>query len=122
MTDNEFFKSDVVKDEVEQIQECYTELLKMSAGLKEFDPEQRLEHVEKTLELIAKQKVFYSRLALASHGIDPTDENDNEAKYVKDRIDLLSQEYSGGLNLMMILQTMENKLLVWRKELRDAKS
>jgi hypothetical protein len=72
--------------------------------------------------LIAKQKVFYSRLALASHGMDPTDENDNEAKYVKDRIDLLSQEYSGGLNLMMILQTMEDKLQAWRKELRDAKS
>ena len=122
MTDNEFFKSDVVKDEVDQIQECYTELLKMSAGLKEFDPEQRLEHVEKTLELIAKQKVFYSRLPLASHGIDPTDEDNNEAKYVKDRIDLLSQEYSGGLNLMMILDTMENKLQAWRKELRDAKS
>ena len=57
MTDD-FFKSDVVRDEVEEIQECYTELLKMSAGLKDFDPEQRLEHVEKTLELIAKQKVF----------------------------------------------------------------
>ena len=122
MTDNEFFKSDVVKDEVEQIQECYTELLKMSSGLKEFNPEQRLEHVEKTLELIAKQKVFYSRLALASHGMDPTDEKDKEAKYVKDRIDLLSQEYSGGLNLMMILQTMEDKLQGWRKELKDAKS
>ena len=122
MTDNEFFKSDVVKDEVEEIQECYTELLKMSSGLKEFNPEQRLEHVEKTLELIAKQKVFYSRLALASHGMDPTDEKDKEAKYVKDRIDLLSQEYSGGLNLMMILQTMEDKLQGWRKELKDAKS
>lgn len=122
MTDNEFFKSDVVKEEVEEIQECYTELLKMSSGLKDFDPAQRLEHVEKTLELIAKQKVFYSRLALASHGLDPTNDDDNEAKFVKDRIDLLSQEYSGGMNLMMILQTMEEKLQVWRKELRDAES
>ena len=122
MTDNEFFKSDVVKEEVVEIQECYTELLKMSAGLKEFDPAQRLEHVEKTLELIAKQKVFYSRLALASHGMDPTNDDDNDAKFVKDRIDLLSQEYSGGMNLMMILQTMEEKLQVWRKELSDAES
>tara|TARA_Y100001938_G_C8046202_1_gene409035 strand:- start:421 stop:786 length:366 start_codon:yes stop_codon:yes gene_type:complete len=121
MTDD-FFKSDVVRDEVEEIQECYTELLKMSAGLKDFDPEQRLEHVEKTLELIAKQKVFYSRLALASHSLDPTNNEDSEAKFVKNRIDLLSQEYSGGMNLMMILQTMEDKLQTWRKELRDAQS
>ena len=107
---NEFFKSDVVKEEIDQIQETYTELLKMSAGLEDFDPQQRLEHVEKTLELIAKQKVFYSRLALASHGVNPDDPEDQEAKFVKNRIDLLSQQYSGGMNLMMILQTMEDKL------------
>jgi len=121
MTDD-FFKSDVVREEIEEIQEVYTELLKMSAGLKDFDPEQRLEHVEKTLELIAKQKVFYSRLALASHGIEPGATEESEAKFVKDKIDLLSQEYSGGMNLMMILQTMEDKLQTWRKELKDAKS
>ena len=119
---NDFFKSDVVRDEIEEIQETYTELLKMSSGLKEFDPEQRLEHVEKTLELIAKQKVFYSRLALASHGGNPDDPDDQDAKFVKDRIDLLSQQYSGGMNLMMILQTMEDKLQGWRRELKDAKS
>ena len=37
---NEFFKSDVVRDEIEEIQETYTELLKMSAGLEDFDPQQ----------------------------------------------------------------------------------
>ena len=119
---NDFFKSDVVRDEIEEIQETYTELLKMSAGLEDFDPQQRLEHVEKTLELIAKQKVFYSRLALASHGVNPDDPEDQEAKFVKNRIDLLSQQYSGGMNLMMILQTMEDKLQGWRKELKDAES
>ena len=121
MTDESFFKSDVVKDELDDIQETYTDLLQMSAGLKDFTPQERLDHIEKTLELIAKQKVFYSRLALASHGISPDDENE-EAKFVKDRIDTLSQAYSGGMNLMMIMQTMEDKLQTWRKEIKDAQS
>ena len=43
-----FFQSDVVQQELESIQECYTELLKMSAGLKTFNPHERLEHIEKT--------------------------------------------------------------------------
>lgn len=88
----EFFKSEVVKDELDDIQETYTDLLQMSAGLKDFTPQQRLDHIEKTLELIAKQKVFYSRLALASHGVNPDDENE-EAKFVKNRIDVMSAEY-----------------------------
>ena len=40
MTDM-FFESEVVKKELEEIQECYTQLLKMSAGLKEFSPKER---------------------------------------------------------------------------------
>ena len=52
---------------------------------------------------------------------------DNQVKILVDKKSLLyllgtTLEYSGGLNLMMILQTMEDKLQVWRKELRDAKS
>jgi hypothetical protein len=117
--DDPFFQSDAVRTELEDIQTTYTDLLKMSAGLSEFSPEERLDHIEKTLELIAKQKVFYARLALASHGVSPEDANE-EAAFVKDRIDTMSKQYSGGMDLMMILQTMEEKLQGWRKEIRDA--
>ena len=117
---NDFFKSDVVQEELEDIQTTYTDLLKMSAGLSTISPEERLDHINKTLELIAKQKVFYSRLALASHGID---EEDEDASFVKEKIDTLSTQYSGGMNLMFILQSMEDKLLGWKKELtEDAES
>ena len=58
--DEEFFKSDAVQSELEDIQQTYTDLLKMSAGLSDFSPEERLDHIEKTLVLIAKQKVFLS--------------------------------------------------------------
>ena len=114
MTDN-FFQSEVVQEELESIQECYTELLKMSAGLKQFNPKERLEHIEKTLELVAKQKVFYARLQLAANEL----QDDDSAKEIKSRIEMMSTEYSGGMNLTMVLDQMEDKLRGWRKDLRE---
>ena len=114
--DFDFFKSEVVQEELEAIQECYTELLKMSAGLKEFNPQERLEHIEKTLELVAKQKVFYARLQLAANEL----QDDDSAKEIKKRIEMMSTEYSGGMNLTMVLDQMENKLRMWRKELKES--
>ena len=113
--DFDFFKSEVVQEELEAIQECYTELLKMSAGLKEFNPQERLEHIEKTLELVSKQKVFYARLQLAANEL----QDDDSAKEIKSRIEMMSTEYSGGLNLTMVLDQMENKLRTWRQELKE---
>ena len=113
--DFDFFKSEVVQEELEAIQECYTELLKMSAGLKEFNPQERLEHIEKTLELVAKQKVFYARLQLAANEL----QDDDSAKEIKSRIEMMSTEYSGGMNLTMVLDQMENKLRSWRRELKE---
>ena len=113
--DFDFFKSEVVQKELEAIQECYTELLKMSAGLKEFSPKERLDHIEKTLELVAKQKVFYARLQLAANEL----QDDDSAKEIKSRIEMMSTEYSGGLNLTMVLDQMESKLRQWRNQLRE---
>ena len=114
MTD--FMQSEVVQSELEQIQQCYTELLQMSAGLKDFSPKERLDHIEKTLELVAKQKVFYARLQLAANEL----QDDDSAKEIKSRIEMMSTEYSGGMNLNMVLDQMENKLRMWRKELKES--
>ena len=72
-----------------------------------------MDHIEKTLELVAKQKVFYARLQLAANEL----QDDESAKAIKDRIEVMSTEYSGGLNLTMVLDQMESKLRGWRNEL-----
>jgi hypothetical protein len=116
---SEFFKSEVVMEELEDLQSTYTELLKMSQGFEDFNPQERLEHIEKTLELIAKQKVFYSRLQLMSNYVTDEEDDEDEVKMVKDRIDSISAIYSGGNNLMGILLAMEDKLLGWRKQIQS---
>ena len=119
MNQEEFFNSEVVRDELEDIQETYTELLKMSNKLSEFEPHERLDHINKTLELIAKQKVFYARLSLASTYVqeDTDHDNDGTVSDVKKRIDDVSQMYSSGLDLTIVLNQMEDKLKQWKNQI-----
>ena len=116
MTEENFFDSDVVRQELEDIQTTYTELLKFVRHLQEFSPQQRLDHINKTLELIAKQKVFYARLALAAHHV-AEEEQDGTVQDMKTRIDSISQVYSGGMDLTTVLDTMEIKLKEWKVEI-----
>ena len=113
---DDFFQSDVVRNSLEDIQVTYTELLKMSAGFAEYDIKKRVEHIDKTLELIAKQKVFYARLALAAQ----EDDSDEAVEFIKDRVDTLSFKTTGGMDLMSVLQVMEDKLIGWKKEMNNA--
>ena len=114
-SEESFFESDVVQQELTDIQETYTQLLKISSGLAEFSPSERLDHINKTLELIAKQKVFYARLQLAAHSVN----DDDTAKEIKDRIEEMSGNYAPGLNLTVILDTMEEKLRYWRQQIKQ---
>ena len=63
----DFFRSEVIQAELDDLQTTYNDLLQMSSKLNQLDKSQQLEHINKTLELIAKQKVFYARLQLMSN-------------------------------------------------------
>ena len=105
-----FYESDVVRGEVQEMEQLYLELAKLSVKFAELDEEGRRQHLEGTLELIAKQKVFYARLALMSH-------TDEEAAQIKYKIDTLSEMYSGGKHINEVLDDMETKLRGMRKHL-----
>jgi hypothetical protein len=115
----DFFRSEVIAKELDDLQTTYNELLKMSSKLNTLDKVQQLDHINKTLELVAKQKVFYARLQLMSTYVtNEEDDQSSDVKEVKERIDMVSNLYSGGnSNLLDILQAMEDKLLCWKKDL-----
>ena len=115
----DFFKSEVVKEELDDLQGTYTELLKMSQNFQDFDPQERIDHINKTLELISKQKVFYSRLQMMVNYVEEDGDEPSEVAQMKDRIDNLSAIYSGGNNLLQILQVMEDKLLGWKRDIQN---
>ena len=115
----DFFRSEVIQAELDDLQTTYNDLLKMSSKLNQLDKSQQLNHINKTLELIAKQKVFYARIQLMSNYVsDDEDGESSDVKEVKERIDQVSTIYSGGSsNLLDILQAMEDKLLCWKRDL-----
>ena len=109
MTDP-FYESDVIKEELANMQQLYKDLYDLSVTYPSMKPDDKKTHIEKTLELIAKQKVFYARLALMAL-------EDQEAGEVKIRIDQMTQIYSGGKQIQEVLEDMEKRLHGWRREL-----
>ena len=94
-----FFQSDQVQNNLQDIFNTYQEIAVMSQHLPEMSKEQRLEHIEDCKYLINKQRVFYTRLSLASTT------GDAEAADMKTRINSLSQAF-GFKDLMDCLDTM----------------
>ena len=99
MTDP-FYESDVIKEELANMQQLYKDLYDLSVTYPSMKPDDKKTHIEKTLELIAKQKVFYARLALMAL-------EDQEAGEVKIRIDQMTEIYSGGKQIQEVLEDME---------------
>ena len=104
-----FYESEVVRDEMRSMEDLYVALAKQSMNFASGDID-RKDHVNKTLELIAKQKVFYARLALLSH-------QDEEAREIKLRIDTMTKMYSDGKHINQVLDEMEEKLRQIKKTL-----
>ncbi len=107
---NRFYESDQVKDEIKEMEKLYMDLASLSAKFPTMDDETKLEHLEKTMMLIAKQKVFYARLCLMSH-------EDEEALAIKLKIDEMSKVYSNGRSIDGVLDDMEGQLRQFRKQL-----
>tara|TARA_B100000614_G_scaffold253139_1_gene266715 strand:- start:9091 stop:9432 length:342 start_codon:yes stop_codon:yes gene_type:complete len=105
-----FYESDVIKEELENMQQLYKDLYDLSVRFPLMKPEEKKEHIVKTLELIAKQKIFYGRLQLMAL-------EDKEAEEVKIRIDQMTEIYSGGKRIEEVLEDMEKRLHSWRREL-----
>lgn len=116
----EFFKSEIVQEELNDLQSTYTELLRMSQDFGGFDTDMKIGHINKTLELIAKQKVFYSRIEMMANYFEEDGDKESEVQEMKQRIDTMSNLYTNGDgNLLQILQVMETKLLTWKKNLQS---
>tara|TARA_B100000287_G_scaffold196016_1_gene185144 strand:- start:7150 stop:7488 length:339 start_codon:yes stop_codon:yes gene_type:complete len=102
MTDR-FYESEQVIDEIKDMEKLYTDLARLSIKFASLTDDDKREHLEKTLMLIAKQKVFYARICLMSH-------EDEEAMAVKVKLDEMSRVYSKGRTINDVLQEMEDKL------------
>tara|TARA_B100000965_G_scaffold381946_1_gene379874 strand:+ start:44 stop:373 length:330 start_codon:yes stop_codon:yes gene_type:complete len=83
---SQFFNSEQVQDNLQDIFNTYQEVAAMTAQLSTMSRTQRLDHIEDCKALIDKQKTFYGRLCLAAS-------EDTEAADMKARINALSNAF-----------------------------
>ena len=81
-----FFKSEQVQANLQDIFETYQEIASMTSQLGSMNKKEKLSHIEDCKVLIDKQKTFYGRLCLAAS-------EDSEAADMKTRINALSNAF-----------------------------
>ena len=81
-----FFKSDQVRENLQDIFDTYQEVASETSLLSTMNKQEKLEHIEQCKLLIDKQKTFYTRLCLAAS-------EDPEAADMKTRINALSNAF-----------------------------
>ena len=62
---SEFFESDIVQEELNEINQMQEEIYGNMMSFTELDLDEKREHIEQLTELLEKQKVMYTRLALS---------------------------------------------------------
>ena len=81
-----FFNSEQVQSNLQDIFDTYQEVASMTAQLSTMSTQERLDHIEDCKNLIDKQRNFYGRLCLAAS-------EDSEAADMKSRINALSNAF-----------------------------
>ena len=62
---SEFFESEIVREELEEINDLQQELYGNSLNFPALSPDEQMEHIEKLTYLLEKQIVMYTRLKLS---------------------------------------------------------
>ena len=62
---SEFFKSDIIQDELEEINNLQEEIYGSILTFGTMSNETKIEHVEKLQTLLEKQRIMYTRLSLS---------------------------------------------------------
>ena len=75
---SEFFESEIVQDELNEINELQQEIYGKIMNITNLSSEDKVEHIEKLKVLLDKQRVMYTRLALS---------DDPEAKKLKKQLE-----------------------------------
>ena len=60
-----FFKSDIVREELEQINSMQEEIYSHAMRFPTMSRQEKLEHIEQLTDLLLKQKIMYTRVSLS---------------------------------------------------------
>ena len=99
----EFFKSEIVLEELKEINTLQEELYSDMASFNVLDRDDRLEHIDKLVTLLEKQRLMYTRLSLS---------DDPDAKKLKDQLQksVTMMGFPEGTDIQVLFSGMENTI------------
>jgi len=62
---SDFFDSDIVREELQEINELQMSIYKNAMKFGTFSREDKVDHIERLTELLERQKVMYTRISLS---------------------------------------------------------
>ena len=100
---SEFFDSDIVRQELQEINELQLSIYKNAMKFGTFSREDKVDHIERLTELLERQKVMYTRISLS---------DDKEAIDLKNHLQK-SVELMGfpeGTDMLLLFSGMSNTI------------
>ena len=100
---SDFFDSDIVRQELQEINELQMSIYRNAMKFGTFSREDKVEHIEKLTELLERQRVMYTRISLS---------DDKEAIDLKNHLQK-SVELMGfpeGTDMLLLFSGMSNTI------------
>ena len=100
---SDFFKSEIVREELKEINALQEELYSDMTSFNVLDRDDRLEHIDKLVTLLEKQRLMYTRLSLS---------DDPDAMKLKDQLQksVTMMGFPEGTDMQVLFSGMENTI------------
>ena len=100
---SDFFDSDIVREELQEINELQMSIYKNAMKFGTFSREDKVEHIEKLTELLERQRVMYTRISLSD---DP--EAIDLKKHLQKSVELMG--FPEGTDMCLLFTSMSNTI------------
>ena len=100
---SEFFDSDIVRQELQEINELQLSIYKNAMKFGTFSREDKVEHIERLTELLERQKVMYPRISLSD---DP--EAIDLKNHLQKSVELMG--FPEGTDMLLLFSGMSNTI------------
>ena len=99
----DFFKSDLVRDELKEIHELQTEIYESGFAFASMERDEKIEHIESLSTLLEMQKVMYTRLSLS---------DDPDAKKMKAELEksVMMLGFPAGTDISVLFNGMTSTI------------
>jgi|TARA_X000000368_G_C22633210_1_gene537623 agmatine/peptidylarginine deiminase len=100
---SEFFKSEIVQEELQEINELQTEIYSNMVNIQNSGGDEKEEHIDKLTRLLELQRMMYTRVSLSE---------DPEAKAMKKQLEqsVTMLGFPEGTDISVLFEGMQNTI------------